>query len=352
MKNRNDILRATVEANPNIAIVKYWGNRDDKLTLPMEGSNSVTLDEQLRTRTTVMFSNKFKEDEIWINGKKLETVEELEKPMRVLNFFGDIIKLKAKIASDSIVPIAGGLAGSAAGLCAITFAITSAIGYNFSTKELSMISRLGSGSACRSVYGGFVEWRREINKESYATQIADEKYWEDFRIVIGICDSREKKVKSRTGMIKTVKSSILYPERLKYLPDILRESKGAIIQRDHKKLFEIAMRDSNNMHAVMMDTWPPMMYLDDTSKEIINKIHEFNSDDIKSGYSFDAGPNPAIFTLDKHVYNVKKILTGSGIKNIFVSKVGTKPRILNNEKDHLIDRHGNILSILGNCDSA
>lgn len=341
------LLRATAEANPNIAIVKYWGKRDERLILPMEGSNSVTLDEQLRTRTTVMFSEKFKNDEIWINNKQLTTPQELEKVMPQLNIIREMAKtkLKAKIVSYSIVPVAGGLAGSAAGLAAVAYAATSALSMNLSVPELSVLCRLGSGSACRSVYGGFAEWKRgekSDGSDSFAVQIANEKHWSEFRIVIGVVESKEKKVKSRAGMKQTVANSILYKSRLKYLPRILKESKDAILKKDHVTLFEIAMRDSNDMHAVMLDTWPPIMYLNDVSKEVIYAIHEFNSDGIKAGYSFDAGPNPAIFTLEKHVLAVKKILEEAGIKKIFVSKTGSGPKILKNENDHLIDENGNI----------
>ncbi len=341
------ILRATAEANPNIAIIKYWGKRNEKLILPMEGSNSVTLDEQLKTRTTAMFSDKFKQDEIWINNKQLTTPEELEKVMPQLNIIREMAKtkLKAKIVSYSITPVAGGLAGSAAGLAAVAYAATSALGLNLSVPELSILCRLGSGSACRSVYGGFAEWKRgqkADGSDSFAVQIADEKHWPEFRIVIGVAESKEKKVKSRAGMKHTVANGILYKARLEYLPRALKESKDAILKKEPAKLFEIAMRDSNDMHATMQDTWPPIMYLNDTSKEVIYEIHEFNKDGIKAGYSFDAGPNPTVFTLEKYVPTIKKIMDEAGIKKIFVSKAGSGPKILKSEKEHLIDENGNI----------
>ncbi|VVB59999.1 Diphosphomevalonate decarboxylase [uncultured archaeon] len=341
------ILRATAEANPNIAIIKYWGKRDEKLILPMQGSNSVTLDEQLKTRTTVMFSDKFRQDEIWINNKQLTTPEELEKVMPQLNIIREMakIRLKAKVVSYSVTPVAGGLAGSAAGLAAVAYAATNALGMNLSISELSVLCRLGSGSACRSVYGGFAEWKRgekADGSDSFAVQIADEKHWPDFRIVVGVAESGEKKVKSRAGMKHTVANSILYSKRLEYLPKVLKESKDAILKKDASRLFEIAMRDSNDMHATMHDTWPPIMYLNDASKEVIYAIHELNQNGIKAGYSFDAGPNPTIFTLDKHVAEVKKILENAGIKKMFVSNVGSGPKILKDEIEHLIDENGNI----------
>ncbi len=340
------IVRATAEATPNIAIIKYWGKRDEKLILPQESSISVTLN-QLKTRTTAAFSEKFKEDEIWINNKKLTTPDELEKALPQLNVIREIAKIdmKAKIISYSIAPVAGGLAGSAAGLCALAAAATKALNMKIDSRQLSILCRRGSGSACRSVYGGFVEWlkgERQDGSDSYAVQIADENYWPEFRIVIGIAQSKEKKVKSRAGMKQTVATSILYPSRLNYLPKILEETKKAILGKNLENLCEIAMHESNNMHSVMLDTWPPIMYLNDVSKEVIYAIHEFNQNGIKAGYSFDAGPNPTIFTTEKYEKQIEKILKDCGIENTLISYVGSGPKIIEHEKEQLIDENGEI----------
>lgn len=339
------IIRATAEANPNMAIVKYWGKRDEALVLPQAGSVSVTLDDALKTRTTVMFSDKLAEDEVWINGKRLQTPEELEKALAQLDSARELAKkrLRAKVVSRANTPVAGGLAGSAAGLCALAAASAEALGLVLDAKGLSILSRIGSGSACRSVFGGFAEWLRG-NKpdgtDSYAVQIAGESHWPAFRAVVGIAESSEKKVKSRAGMRQTVATSELYKMRLELLPQAIHDAKKAILERNAENLFEIAMRDSNNMHATMLDTWPPIMYLNDTSREVIYAVHELNKDGIKAGYSFDAGPNPVIFTLEKYVPAAEKILKDAGIKKIFVSKTGSGPKILSTEKDHLIDDKG------------
>ena len=343
LNNKNINLRATAEATPNIAIIKYWGKRDEKLILPTEGSVSVTLDEQLKTKTTIMFSEKFKKDEIWLNNKQLTTEKELEKVMPQLNLIRKMkdIDLKAKVVSLSNTPVAGGLAGSAAGLAAIAFAATKALNMNLDKKQMSILCRIGSGSACRSVYGGFVEWKKgekEDGSDSIAEQITDENFWPKFRIIVGIAESRQKKIKSRAGMKQTVKTSVLYQRRIEMLKNIIEE----IIQMNLTKLFEIAMKDSNNMHAVMLDTWPPILYLNNISKQVIDKIHNFNENEIKAAYSFDAGPNPTIFTTDKYVCDVKKILEDAGINKIYECKIGSGPKIIIEEKEQLIDENGNI----------
>lgn len=344
------VLRATAEATPNIAIIKYWGKRNEKLILPIAGSVSVTLDEKLKTRTTVMFSEKFKEDEVYLGYgkklKKLKTAEELEKIIPQLNVVRELTKtdLRAKIVSVSFVPVAAGLAGSSAGLCAAALAATSALSLKLNKKELSIISRRGSGSACRSIHGGFVEWQRgekEDGSDSFAEQIKDEKFWPEFKIIIGLIEEKEKKIKSRAGMRQTVGTSLLYQKRIENLPKLIEETKAAILEKDHQKLFQIAMREANNLHAVMLDTWPPIIYLNDLSKKVIEAILDFNKKELKAGYTFDAGPNPIIFTLQKFAPQIKKILQNLKIKKIIVSKVGSDPKIL--KKGHLINKRGGVI---------
>ncbi len=338
-----EILRATAEANPNMALIKYWGNRDESLITPTNDNVSVTFDK-LKTRTTAAFSDKFKEDEIYVNNRKMITPEELEKSILQLNFLRMKynVSMKAKVVSYSMTPFAGGLAGSAAGLCALATAAADALNLNLDKKELSILSRVGSGSASRSVYGGFVRWLRGDSidgSDSYAVQIADENFWPEFRIIIGMVSSSEKKVKSRSGMRLSKATSILYKSRVDYSHSVVNELVKAIHDRNLPRICEIAMRDSNNMHAVMLDSWPPIIYLNDTSKRVINAIHDFNQSEIKSAYTFDAGPNPAIFTISKYAKEIENILKECGIENIIAANVGKGPAPI---EEHLIDEEGNI----------
>ncbi|MBI1974179.1 diphosphomevalonate decarboxylase [Candidatus Micrarchaeota archaeon] len=326
---------ATAEANPNLAIIKYWGKRlEPPIIAPMNNSVSVTLDEQLRTRTTVLFSPKFERDKVWINGSEMRTPEELEKALPQLDAARKLAgsKLYARVVSATLTPLAGGLAGSAAGLCALAAACNEALELDLSPKDLSILCRIGSGSSCRSVYGGFAEWlagTRADGSDSYAAQWFGEDHWKDFRTIVAIVSHEKKKVKSRAGMKQTVQTSMLYQQRLRDLPARITALKNALQERDIARMAEIAMRDSNSLHAVCLDTWPPILYLNDTSKEVIDSIHEFNADDIKAGYSFDAGPNPTIFTVEKHVPEIQKRLKEiPAIEDVIVSSVGSGPRAL------------------------
>ena len=339
---------STCEATANIAVVKYWGKRDEKLILPQEGSLSFTMDEQLKTRTTVAFDSSFSQDELWLNGKEMDltekdTAERLQQLDLIRKKAG--IKDKAKIVSINCFPTAAGFASSAAGLAALACAASKAAGLNLDSKELSILARLGSGSACRSVLGGFVEWKKGFKadgSDSIAVQIAPPAHWPELRNVIGITDPSKKKVSSRAGMKQTVATSVLFKARLAYLPKLIEDMKKAVLKKDFASFGELTMRESSNMHAVMLDTWPPITYLNDISKSVIYAINDYNASkgEITAAYTFDAGPNPHVYTTEKHASEIQKLLSEiEGLQKTMICKVGSGPKYLS--EGHLIDGNGN-----------
>ncbi len=343
-------MRATVEATPNIAVVKYWGKRDEKLILPTNPSLSFTMDETLCTRTTALFSPKFKQDELTLNGQKMdlqdkETAERFGMLELIRQKAG--IRHKAKIASINGFPTAAGFASSAAGMAALACAASKAAGLDLSAKELSILARMGSGSACRSVMGGCVEWlagKKPDGSDSYAEQVAPASHWPSLRNVIAVTDATKKKISSRAGMKQTIATSALYPARLAYIPGLMKDIKAAILAKDFAKFGELTMRESSNMHAVMLDTWPPIAYLNDISKDIMYAVSEYNQSagSIKAAYTFDAGPNAHVYTTDDQVAGVKKMLQGiDGVKQVIVCKVGSGPRYL--QSGHLLEEDGTLV---------
>ena len=337
----------TCEATANIAVVKYWGKRDEKLILPQAGSLSFTMDEQLKTRTSVAFSGKFSQDELWLNNKKMDLAEkdaaERFQQLDVIRQKAGI-KSKAKIVSVNCFPTAAGFASSAAGMAALACAASKAAGLNLNSDELSILSRLGSGSACRSVLGGFVEWKRGSKADGsdcFAVQIAPHTHWSELRNVIGITDPKQKKVSSRAGMKQTVATSVLFKARVAYLPQVIEDVKKAVLAKDFAKFGEMTMRESSNMHAVMLDTWPPIIYLNDISKQAIYAINDWNASRgiIEAAYTFDAGPNPHVYTTEKNAAEIRKLLSEiEGMQGTMVCKVGSGPKFLNS--GHLLDENG------------
>ena len=187
-----------------------------------------------------------------------------------------------------------------------------------------------------------MEWKRgekADGSDSYAEQIVDDKHWPELVDVIGLATYEKKKVSSRAGMKQTIQTSTLYPARVKNAENSVDAAIKAIKSKDFNALAEIIMRDSNDMHAVMLDTWPPITYLNDISREVISAVHGLNESEGKNvaAYTFDAGPHPQIITTSANVERVKKLLNGvEGMKEVIVSKTGRGPRMLDESKS-LID---------------
>lgn len=333
---------STFEATPNIAVVKYWGKRDNFLNIPQNGSISVTMDKTLRTITSVKFEAKMKKDRLVLNGREAGG-SEVARASRVL----DAIRRKAGIRTRAFVvsknnfPTAAGIASSASGFAALACAGADAAGLKPKGRELSIFARMGSGSACRSVLGGFVEWKmgsRKDGSDSYAVQIAPASHWSSLRNVIAITNPERKKVGSADGMEVTTKTSTLYPERVKSRPKILALMRRAILRRDLSSFLELTMRESSHMHAVMLDSFPPIIYLNDISREIMAGVHEFNrrKGRICAGYTFDAGPNAHVYTEEKCAKEVERMLRGvKGVQKTIVCRAGVGPRKLP-QKESLI----------------
>ncbi|MFH1106632.1 MAG: diphosphomevalonate decarboxylase [Candidatus Micrarchaeota archaeon] len=331
--------KATCLATPNIALVKYWGKRDKERNLPTNSSLSITMDEQLKTTTTVEFSKRCKSDEAFINGQRLHGEESsriwstVETLRRMAN-----VQLKAKVVSENSFPTAAGLASSASGFAALTLASAKALGLDLQPRQLSMIARVGSGSACRSLFGGFVEWKRGTlndGSDSYAEQVAPETHWPELRNVIAVVGSGRKKLSSRKGMAVTVSTSDLFQRRLQQAPYRLQRVKEAIRQKNLDALLSETMKESNCMHAVMLDSFPPITHLTDASRAVIDAVHEFNSalGETAAGYTFDAGPNAQIITTEKRAGAMRKMLSEiPGVQQLFVCRAGKGPQFL---KKHL-----------------
>uniref|UniRef100_A0A0E0CHK1 diphosphomevalonate decarboxylase n=1 Tax=Oryza meridionalis TaxID=40149 RepID=A0A0E0CHK1_9ORYZ len=227
------VLMATGRSPTNIAVIKYWGKRDEALILPVNDSISVTLDpDHLSATTTVAVSPSFPSDRMWLNGKEIslsggrfqsclreirkraQDVEDEKKGIRIKK--EDWGKLHVHIASYNNFPTAAGLASSAAGLVCFVFTLGNLMNVKEDHGELSSIARQGSGSACRSIYGGFVKWcmgKNNDGSDSIAVQLADEAHWNDLVIIIAVVSSKQKETSSTSGMRDSVETSPLLQYR-------------------------------------------------------------------------------------------------------------------------------------------
>ncbi|KAF5889886.1 diphosphomevalonate decarboxylase, partial [Clarias magur] len=294
------------------------GKRDEELILPINSSLSVTLhQDQLKTTTTVACSRTFQEDRIWLNGRE----EDINQP-RLQSCLQEIRRLARKrrndedpnaevtlshrvhICSVNNFPTAAGLASSAAGYACLVYSLSRLFGVD---TELSVVARQGSGSACRSMYGGFVQWKmgeRHDGKDSVAEQVAPETHWPELRVLVLVVSAERKLVGSTSGMQTSVQTSKLLKLRAEnVVPARMDEMIRAIHERDFETFAELTMKDSNQFHATCLDTFPPIFYLNDISRKVINLVHRYNQHyrETRVAYTFDAGPNAVIYLLRDHV---------------------------------------------------
>jgi len=305
---------ASYEAAPNIALVKYWGVRDESLALPYNSSISVTLD-RLRTRTTVSFDPSLAEDTFRLNGrpappKALASVSELLDRVRAAAGTPD----RASVDSTNNFPTASGLASSASGFAALAGASTAAAGLAWSPRKVSQLARFGSGSACRSVFGGFVEWRagtRADGRDCYARPLFGEGHWPALRdLVLLLDDAPEKEVRSAVAMQSTVATSPEYSRRQQELPDRIRRIRRAIATRDAARLFPLIMEECDSFRAVCETTRPPLDYLTSTSRTLLAEVRALNEEAGRpvAGYTHDAGAHLHVFVLDRDAAAVRRRL--------------------------------------------
>jgi len=330
-------MKASAVANSNIALVKYWGKRDERLILPQNGSISMTT-EGMSTHTTVEFDSRYRRDVIILNGKELEESETKEEIVRqmgnIRNHAGS--KERAKVMSFNNFPTGAGLASSAGGIAALTAAACEALGLRLNGKELSILARLGSGSACRSIYGGFVEWlrgSREDGKDSYAKQLAAETHWPDFRMVVAVTSKREKKVRSRMGMKASVETSAFYKGWLDSVEEDLDSVRKGILKKDFREVGETAEHNCLKMHSIMLAAKPSILYWLPSTVEIMRNVHEWRENGLECYFTIDAGPQVKLICLEKDIPAIQERLKSiKGVEDMIFTKPGQGAGVT---EDHL-----------------
>ncbi len=315
---------ATAIAHPNIAFIKYWGNRDDSLRLPQNGSISMNLDE-LTTRTMVTFDSSLPHDIFDLNGIR-QSGDALQRVTHHLNIIRGLrgISSRAHILSENNFPSDAGIASSAAAFAALTLAAVSAAGIEMNEKDLSRLARRGSGSACRSVPGGFVEWYRgNSDLDSFALSIAPPDHWA-LADCIAIADFAQKRTGSSEGHTRA-KSSPLQASRVEDADRRLDICKQAILQHDFSALTEVIELDSNMMHAVMMTSTPPLYYWLPVTLDVMRAVQTWRKTGIPVAFTIDAGPNVHVICEAASSELVKnKLMHIQGVKDVLLAHPGGK----------------------------
>jgi diphosphomevalonate decarboxylase len=285
-----DNQMATAVARSNIAFIKYWGNRDAALRLPSNGSLSMNL-AGLETRTTVIFDAALAEDRVTIGGVEQggparERVSRHLDRVRALAGVGT----PASVDSSSNFPAGAGLASSASAFAALTLAACGAAGLSLTERELTVLARQGSGSAARSVPGGFVEWAAaDRSADSFAWSIAPPDHWA-LLDVVAVVSQGHKAVGSTDGHA-LADTSPLQAGRLAGAEQRLAACRAAVLARDFEALAEVVEADSTLMHAVMMTSKPPLFYWQPPTLAVLAAVREWRAQGWPVCATIDAGPN-------------------------------------------------------------
>ena len=322
------VLKATATACANIAFIKYWGKRDTELNLPANSSLSMNL-EGLTTVTTVEFSPDYDDDLVILDGRE----ERSESRQRIVVHLDRVramagLRARARVISENSFPIGAGLASSSSGFAALSLAASRAAGLELSQRELSILARFGSGSACRSVPGGFTEWiAGTCSEESFAKQVAPPEHW-DLRDVIAIVSRAHKQVGSTAGH-SLAPTSHLHQARVASVADRLAQAKAALLEKDLTTLGRLIEEDAVSMHAVMMTSRPPIYYWLPSSIRLMHEVRNWRARGLEVYFTFDAGPNIHLMCHAADQAEVERRLKDSeGVLEVIISGPGPGTRLI------------------------
>ena len=323
-------MKATAIAPANIAFIKYWGKKDEKLRIPANASISMNLSAAYTT-TTVEFSENFIRDSVeLIDG----SFSDKEVARIILHL--DRIRARvgfaycARVLTKNSFPKGTGIASSASGFAALTIAGCAAAGLSLSEKELTILARLGSGSACRSIPDGFVEWTNgEASEDSYAHSLFSQKYW-DIRDLLCIVETKKKEISSTKGM-ELVSTSPYWEMRQKEIPERIARVKDALKEKNIKLLGETIEEDCLSMHNIMNTQKPPIYYWTATTEDCIKEVTAIRASGVFAYFTIDAGPNVHIICEAKDETKVlSRVKQISGVQSVLVNAPSVGTRLINN----------------------
>ena len=326
-------MRAIARAHANIALVKYWGKRDSALNLPAAGSLSLTL-AALSTTTSVEFDHNLDDDALSLDGEP-----SYGNALTRVSALLDLVRQRAGIVSRAVVtsrndfPTASGLASSASAFAALAVAASAAAGLTPSPRELSVLARRGSGSAARSIFGGFVHMHAgDTSDEAYAEPIDAEPGappWPVRMVVAIVGGGAPKQVSSRDAMTHCAETSPLYAAWLDCVPGDLEAARAAIHARDLPALGAVAEASALAMHAAALASRPAVRYMTPATLAIMDAVLALRADGHAAYYTMDAGPHVKVLTDADGAAAVARALSAvPGVTDVIVSEPGGPTHLL------------------------
>ena len=323
-------MYAAAIAQPNIALIKYWGKRHETLNLPAAGSLSITLDA-LHTRTSVEFDAALAGDDVVLNGERDPDTA------RRIGAFLDLFRARAGVAARARVrsandfPTGAGLASSASGFAALAAAANGALGLGLGARELSILARRGSGSAARSICGGYVEMAagaRDDGEDAFASPLLDASEW-PLTVAIAITSHAVKAISSRAGMQAAQRTSPYYRDWIATVPGDLAAARAAVAARDFEKLAAVSEASCLAMHAVILAARPTIIYWNAATLACIQRIRGLQAEGVSVFFTIDAGPLVKAVCLPEAAATVTSALREvAGVDDVLISGLGEGARVV------------------------
>ena len=311
-------MRATARAQPNIALIKYWGKRDTDRNLPAVGSISITLAD-LYTEMAVADESGLDKDVLEFDGR--DNVAMLPRVSQCLDSIAGKARPRLRVSSSSNFPVAAGLASSASAFAALTVATNAALDCGHNEAELASLAGRASGSAARSLLGGFVELANQESDIEIASLLAAEDW--PLEVVIAITAPGPKPVSSGKAMEISRATSPFYGRWIEQQPADLDEARDAITTRDFAKLGAVAEHNCLKMHSVMWGSRPPIVFWNSATLACMQTIRELQADGVDVFFTIDAGPQLKAVCMPETSARVREALTSTvGVRDIVLTGLG------------------------------
>lgn len=307
-------------APTNIALCKYWGKRDAELNLPFTSSLSIALpDKGALTQLTV---HEYDRDVVLLNDHELIPDSEFVKRIvQFLDLFRPEQSWHLNINIKMNIPAAAGLASSASGFASLTSALNDLCEWKLEKPTLSILARLGSGSAARSLWNGFVEWHAGVDSDgmdSHGEPLDFE--WRALHVGILTVSEEAKLISSREAMQRTVNSSPFYANWPKKAMQDLLLLKQALQTKNFSLLGGVAESNALSMHATMLSSWPPVCYFLPETIALMWKVWALRKEGLEIYFTEDAGPNLKLLLLEKDKEAVKSAFPAIELIKLFESE--------------------------------
>ena len=315
-------MRATAIAQPNIALIKYWGKRDTNLNLPAVGSISITLSD-LVTRMSVETDTSLADDVLRVNGHEAQQM--LPRISHCLDSIAGSERPKFRIDSDCNFPIAAGLASSASSFAALVVAADAALELRLGRAALVSLAGRASGSAARSLMGGYVELMN-LDDDIAVNQLLGPEDW-PLAVVVAITAAGPKPIGSGSAMEISRKTSPFFDRWIEQQAADLDAARSAVAGRDFAKLGAVAEHNCLKMHSVMWGSRPPIVYWNSGTLACMETIRELQAGGNAVFFTIDAGPQVKAVCLPGDVARVRQALAATpGVSDILVSGLGDGAR--------------------------